>query len=119
MKKLFSLLFCIILAAATYAHNPLQGTKWVLNDEKGNTTFTIEFETASVGYLTAGEQSCGFMYGATHTDLFIKINKCEPEHGKSGIIPYEGQQTIPMRTDEKGNLILVINEKEYVLNPAK
>lgn len=126
MKKIIPLVICLFISFLIFAknssffpHNPLQGTKWEMKDEKDNSVFTIDFETGTTGTLNSGKQNCEFTYSANHTLLVIKISKCEPAENKAGIIPCCEQQSIPFRGDEEGNLILIIGEKEFVLVPVR
>ena len=117
MKKIFTLLTGIIISLSVFAHNPLQGTKWVMNDEGGKATFTIDFSSAASGNVIIDGKECMFMYGANHTNLFIKMNKCEGMD--KNIIPCCEQSSIPFRSDENGNLVLIIDENEYVLQAIR
>ncbi len=119
MKKILPLVFCLFISVLSYAHNPLQGTKWELKNEEGKASFTIDFSLPASGNIIVDGKECLFMYGANHTDLSIKVHDCREKGGSPGIIPCCDQQTIPFRGDENGNLILIIDEKEFVLNPVR
>jgi hypothetical protein len=119
MKKIIPALFCLLISVIAFAHNPLQGTKWEMKNEEGKIAFTIDFSSAASGNIIVDEKECMFMYGANHTHLFIKVQDCSEKGGSSGIIPCCDQQSIPFRGDEHGNLILIIEEHEYVLLPVR
>ncbi len=90
-----------------------------MKNEEGKAIFIIDFNSASSGNIIVEEKECMFTYGANHTELFIKVNDCKDSGGSSGIIPCCEQQSLPFRGDENGNLILIIDEKEFVLNPVR